>query len=278
MTIKRILVGLGGAPSMDAEIRCAVELAKRHQAELTGVTIVDAERLRDVGPVPMGMGTTALAEELREKRLATAEVKVQAAINQFAMACEAGGVSHGTHQETGDEFQLLAALSRYHDLVILGLHGIFEFGLVPEPHNSLARLVAAGVRPILSIGEQCREIGRVLISYSGSLESAKAMKRFIQMRLWPQATVRLVVFEGAHDDPERLLDDAATYCRAHGFDPETDHVPQAPEKQLRVYADEWGADLIVAGNSVRSVWRREIFGDTALDLMRHSTKSLFLAQ
>jgi nucleotide-binding universal stress UspA family protein len=203
---------------------------------------------------------------------------VQAAINQFAMACEAAGVAHATHQETGDEFQLLAALARYHDMVMLGLHGIFEFGLVPEPHNALARLVASGVRPILSVGDECREIGRVLIAYSGSIESAKAMKRFVQMQLWPEAIIRVAVFAGAHEDASQLLEDAAEYCRAHGFDPETDDVPQAPEKQLRTYADQWNADLIVAGNSVRSLWRREVFGDTALDLMRHSTKSLFLAQ
>ena len=52
--IKRILVGLGGTEFTTVAIRRAVELAQIHQAQLTGVTVIDVERLKRVGPVPLG--------------------------------------------------------------------------------------------------------------------------------------------------------------------------------------------------------------------------------
>ena len=65
--IKRILLGLGGTPFTDVAIERAVELAKVHDALITGVTVVDIKQLTQVGPVPLGGG--AYAAKLREKRL-----------------------------------------------------------------------------------------------------------------------------------------------------------------------------------------------------------------
>ena len=50
--IKRILLGLGGTPYTTVAIRRAVELAKRFEAEVTGVTVIDVKGLSNVGPVP----------------------------------------------------------------------------------------------------------------------------------------------------------------------------------------------------------------------------------
>ena len=69
--IKRILLGLGGTPFTDVAIERAVELAKAHDALITGVTIVDTKQLTQVGPVPLGGGT--YAAKLREQRLTITE-------------------------------------------------------------------------------------------------------------------------------------------------------------------------------------------------------------
>ena len=44
--IKRILLGIGGTPYTSVAIQRAVELAKRFEAEITGVTVLDLDRLR----------------------------------------------------------------------------------------------------------------------------------------------------------------------------------------------------------------------------------------
>ncbi len=62
--IKRILVGLGGTPFTAAATQWATELGDLHQAQLTGVTIVNTKKLEKVGPVPAG--AAAYAQRMRE--------------------------------------------------------------------------------------------------------------------------------------------------------------------------------------------------------------------
>ena len=65
--MKRILVGLGGTEYTVTAISQAVALAVANDAEVTGVTILDKERLSHVGPVPIGGGHHA--HELVDDRL-----------------------------------------------------------------------------------------------------------------------------------------------------------------------------------------------------------------
>ena len=102
---------------------------------------------------------------------------------------------HQVLREVGEPFTLMIDQARYHDLMIFGLRSLFEFDLVPDPHNALVRLVQAGVRPLIAVSKGFYPVKKVLIAYSGSMESAKAMKRFVQMRLWPEAKLRIVTFE-----------------------------------------------------------------------------------
>ena len=76
----------------------------------------------------------------------------------------------------------------------------------------------------------------------------------------------------------QLLADAADYCRAHQLAVETDCVNGSPKEQLLPYADRWGADLTVIGNSAKNLMLRKIFGETALHAIRNANRPLFLAQ
>jgi nucleotide-binding universal stress UspA family protein len=278
--IKRILVGLGGTDFTTVAIRRAVELAQIHQAQLTGVTVIDVERLKRVGPVPLGAGEAA--HELREHRLQVSQQCVKKAIREFENACNTGGVTHHVCREEGDPFELLMSRARYHDLVIFGLRSIFDYGILGDedyhPSDALCRLLSAGVRPIIAISKEYRPIRRVLIAYSGSMESAKTMRRFVQLHLWPDVTLRIVTFQHLFDKGERLCADAAEYCQAHGLEPEVLCHSGLPAECLLPEAADWEADLIVIGNSAQSLLMRRIFGETALHVIRNAEIPLFLCQ
>jgi len=274
--IKRILVGLGGTEYTVSAINQAVALAMANDAEVTGVSVVDESRLSSVGPVPLGGGH--YARELVEDRLAKAKNKVEWAAQEFTDACRAAGVRHGVLREEGEPFTLLIDQARYHDLMIFGLRSLFEFDLVPDPQDSLVRLVQAGVRPLIAVSKGFYPVNKVLIAYSGSMESAKAMKRFVQMRLWPDAKLRVVSFDHTADKTMQLVKDAAEYCAAHGFDVEKAVATGSPKERLLPYAEEWGADLTVVGNSAKNLLLRRVFGETALHAIRNANRPLFLAQ
>ena len=65
--LKRILVGLCGSEHTVFAINQAVALAMAHDAEVTGVSIIDERRLTYSGPVPIGGGH--YAHELDNDRM-----------------------------------------------------------------------------------------------------------------------------------------------------------------------------------------------------------------
>ena len=275
--IKRILVGLAGTPYTAVGIQQAVELARSHEAELTGVTIVDTKRLASIGPAPIGAEESGI--ELREHRLQVTSEHVEEVIAAFQQACGEADVPCRVHREEGDAFKLMLSYSRYHDLTVCGVRSIFEYYFEKEESTDLlGRLVGGGVRPIVAVAREFRPVQRVLAAYNGSRASAKTLRQFIQLRPWPEMTMRIVTFGDVDEDPEELLTSAADYCRAHGVDPEVVHVPGQAKDQLLPYADEWEADLIVLGNSRRSFLSRKLFGETALHVMQNADRPLFLSQ
>lgn len=274
--IKRILVGLCDVDHTVAATSRAVELARSHDAILTGVTLFDVEGLDPAEPMPIGAG--ALAKELGEARRQEAKEVIARATAHFEKCCEMANVPFQVIEETGDPLTALIYHSRYHDLMITGVRGLFEHGVIDEPTDELAHLVQEGVRPIVVVAKQDRPINSVLIAYSGSMQSAKTMRRFVQMRLWPEATLRIVTFSKNVAAGEERLEQAVLYCRAHGLEPKTECVQSPPMHELLPYAAEHRADLIVLGNSARNMLLRKILGETALHVMRNTDRALFLAQ
>ena len=118
----------------------------------------------------------------------------------------------------------------------------------------------------------------MLIAYSGLMESAKAMKRFVQMRLFENVTLKVVIFGGSNETSRSLLADASNYCRAHGYIVESQAFASSAQEGLLPEAKQWEADMIVMGNSARSVLLRHVLGDTALHVMQHANVQFFVCQ
>ena len=274
--IKRILLGLGGTPFTDVAIERAVELAKAHGAIITGVTVVDIKQLKQVGPVPPGGG--AYAVKLRDKRIAITEERIEEAIEKFKEKCAESDILTKIERETGDPFESMIAHARYNDVTIFGLKSLFDYGFTTEPRDALIRLVTQGVRPIIAVSPKFRAIRKVLIAYSGSMESAKAMRRFVQLNPWPRVSLRIVYFGKNDDISTRLLKDAAAYCADHGFSADVEAVAGSARDQLIEYAQQNNMDLIVMGNSIRNLLFRHLLGDTVLNAIQQSDRPLFLAQ
>lgn len=276
--IRRILVGLGTSRTAASVTEHAIDIASGRGAELVGLAVTDPVRLEWTGPRPMGVGVEERTAELRRSRYDRARADIVAAGETFSRRCREAGVAHRVDEETGDPFDAAADLVRYHDMCVFGLRGLFEHDVVPEPADALERLVSAGVRPVLAVAEEFRPIRRVLVAYSGSIESAKTFKHFVQSGLYAQASVRIVHFGDDEATARRRLERSAGYFAAHGRQVDTDHCRGDAASGLVPYAEAWKADLIVAGNSAKNLLLRKLFGETALRLLRESPLPLYLAQ
>ena len=118
----------------------------------------------------------------------------------------------------------------------------------------------------------------MLIAYSGLMESAKVMMRFVQMDLFPNVTPKVVTFGLSDAQARLLLDEATEYCEAHDYIVESQAFPCSAKEGLLPEAKQWEADMIVMGNSARSVLLRHVLGDTALHVMQHANVQFFVCQ
>jgi len=275
--IRRVMVGLGDRELSKVATMRAIDVARRFDAEVTAITVVDLARLEDVGPVPLGAGHAA--HDLRKHRLHLTRQIVQDTIAHFEQSCSAANVRHRVLYEEGEPFSAIVAHARYHDLMIFGLSHLFEHGVIEEPPDELIHLIDQGVRPILAVNNSVEPIRKALISYSGSMESAKTMRLFIRMKLWEDVTVRIITFGDPQDvEVVRRITEAVEYIRLHGYEPEHEVVNDSAVSGILPYANQWGADILVIGNSAKSLIRRKIFGATTLTCIRNATQSLFLSQ
>ena len=275
--VKRILVGVAGTPALQAKIDCVVELAKRHDAEVAALAVVDVERLHKVGAVPLGGAT--YAQKLAEKRVANSQISCEEALASCESACRSANVPIRLIRQEGDPLQVLAAVWRYYDLCVLGARGWFDYDVVPEPHAALLKLVSAGVRPVLAVTEGMRPPKKALIAYNGSIESARAMKRFLQMSLWPDmhAHIACVNPPKVQEDAQSMLEEAASFARAHGYETSVAQIEGVPWSALMNQAAEIDADIIVLGSSARRVLLTRRFGKNVLQLIQSSDRPLFLS-
>lgn len=265
--IKKILLGLGGTAYTPAAIVRAVDLAARHGAALTAATVLPSY-------ARAGLGSS------RDPQAGAADgavPSIESAVAQTENACKSAGLSYRIEQEEDGPFHRLIALSRSHDLTVFGLQSLFRYDMVEDPRDALAKLLVEGAKPILAVSSMPHPMRRILVAYNGSPESSAALRAFLHLRLWPDISLRIIHF-GAHEDSRRnLLCEAAELCRAHGFDPFTQIVAGQAKDRLLPYAEKWGADLIVLGSATRKLLLRHAFGETALQAIRHSTRSLFLS-
>ena len=277
MMIKRILVGVAGTPALSAKIECAIQLAQQHEAEIGVLSVVDVERLSQVGPVPLGAGK--YARNLQEARIDQSRAQGDSAIEEFESACSAASVRLNVIRCEGDPLKTLAAVWRHYDLCLLGVRGWFDYLVMPEPRNALLGVVTAGIRPLVAVTENMRPVRKVVIGYHGSIEAARAMKAFLRFRLWPTMEIHIVCVGTPKSDeaPELLLREAASYCRAHGFEPTMMHKKGVPWSTLHSYASGLDADMIAIGSSCRRVLLNRRFGKNVQNLLEHSDLPLFLS-
>lgn len=274
--IKRILAGVCDPQYTASVARYSTEIAKRCSAEVTAISVTDIERLRNVGPVAIGGGT--FANDLVSERIEMNDKAILQSLDILTRLCDEAEVPCHVVRAGGSPYKKLLDASRYHDLMVFGLRGLFEHGVIGEPPNELVQLIESGVHPVLAVGPNYRPVHRVLVAYSGSVESAKTVRNFIHLDLWPDAEVKVIHVGDSEDSGHALLTDISEYFAAHGRKVETELMEGSPNEVVLKQAGEWDAELIVVGNSAKSLIRRRVFGETALVAIRDSELPLFLSQ
>jgi nucleotide-binding universal stress UspA family protein len=282
--IKRILVALDPDQDTPVATRYAAEVARRYDAAVSGLAVVDTGHIaRELGPGG-AIGATYYLEQARRRTVGEAREAGQTLVAAFEAVLDEAGVRHGERVEEGAPDQRIIEDMKYSDLLVIGRTPRFFYHQPERETPTLAKIVKRGVAPALVVGAEYRAVERVLIAYDGSDPAARTLQRFAQLQPFGRdLAVELVhVHEGettgASQRSELLLRLACPFLQAHGFErvTETSMVGGEPAEQLLEQADRVGADLIVAGAHSVSAVRRMAFGSTTHTLLETCTLPLFL--
>ncbi|NOQ97108.1 MAG: hypothetical protein GQ561_03010 [Calditrichae bacterium] len=184
--IKRILVPLDPSPYTETAVRIATTMAKIYNAQLTGLVVLDIPGIeKSIGPIPMG--ALHFAEKIELANKTEASQRIESLMKQFCDVCEKENIAFTEAHEQGYPSNQIIEVSKYYDLVILGLRTFYHFETSDKAGDSLENLLRESITPIMGVPQDFYmnilggEKIKVLIAHDGGLQSARTLQRFGQL-------------------------------------------------------------------------------------------------
>ncbi len=282
--IKRILVALDPDADTPVATRFAIRLAKRFDAEVTGLTVVDVGNLNSMIGVG-GYGTEHAAREIWVEMTGETQKVAQDLLDSFKKAVDKEGLRNRVLRQQGASAEVIIEEMKYHDLLVLGRDSRFFYSEPDRDTRTLAKVVKGGVAPTLVVTEEYREIENIMIAFDGSSASARSLKSFVHLLPYGKdIEIDLVnVADGesseAMDKSATVLNKAETYLKTHNFNYITKTVLEKGEPGLRILDRQLmkNPDLLLMGAHSVSAVKRAAFGSTTHYMITSTMGPLFLS-
>lgn len=288
--IKRILTPLDPSPYADAALEFACELAKRHNAAIGGLVILDTQGIeRSVGPIPAG-GLFYADLQIAHKEKHALE-RIRSLLAKFRNHCQNAGVLHFESQHQGSPAENIVQQSVFYDCVTIGLRTFFRYATDPgadqlygtsddNPGDSLDRITERSVVPTFAIPMGWKLPDRpmkVLVAFNGSVASVRSLHHFVNLFTPASTQVSILTASSETEKGRFLLDQAEIYLRAHGFE-SVEKQFTAMDIRQAVASDLTGsADLVVVGAHSKTLLLDFMVGSVCKDLIARADKPLLIA-
>ena len=279
--LRRILVPFDPSPYAAAALGYACFLAKRQNAEVTGVVVLDIPGIeKSVGPAPLGgIYYASMLEKAKEKR---AHEHIQTLLGKFKERCQKEGVVHYEAELQGAPSDQILQDSIYYDLVVMGMRTHFHFETEHKPGDSIDRIFSHASTPFLVVPEhvQSREKINVLIAFNGSLPSVRALQGFTHLFESSafETHITLLMSESDATLAKFHIDGASAYLKAHSFhNVKIEQISQDIIEAMEEKYLPW-ADLVVLGVHSKKGFLDFMLGSLSRHLIKVGTKPLLFGQ
>lgn len=281
--IKRILVALDPDGDTPVATRFALRLAKRFDASVTGLAVVDTSNIDSTLAIG-GYGTEMLGNVVWSEMAEEIQEVADKLLNKFKHDAEKAEVRHREIKKSGASFDLIIEAMKYHDLLIVGRDSHYFYNEPDTDTGTLAKVVKKGNAPALIVTDEYRNVEHVVIAFDGSGPSARTMKEFVHLMPYGKdIEIELVmVAEGNSlekiDRASTILSQAEVYMKEHGYYYITKKVLDKgnPGERILSYQIEKNPDLLLLGAHSVSAIRRAAFGSTTQYMITNSPGALFL--
>jgi nucleotide-binding universal stress UspA family protein len=279
--IKKILVVLDADSDTAVAIRYATEIAKRFDASVTGLAVVDLGSISS-GSKGGGIGSFYYAEKLREKLTAETRVKARELIETFESTVADAGIKHVEMVQEGVPVQRIVEDMKYHDLLVIGRDPhLFYVHPKKETPDTLASVVKATVSPSIVVSDSYTTIRRLVVAYDGSLASARTVRDYAYLKPFgPDVSVHLInVYDKDSSESELMLSLLKGYLAAHGIEATAASLKSDDARTAILdYSRDMDADMLAIGSHSVSGIKRIAFGSITEKLLKECPLPLFLNQ
>lgn len=282
--IKRILVALDPDGDTPVATRFAIRLAKRFDASLTGLAVVDTSNI-DSAIVIGGYGTEAMGNVVWAEMAEETRQVADKLLTNFKHEVEKAGIRHRDIKKQGASFELIIEEMKYHDLLIVGRDSHYFYNQPDKDTGTLAKVVKKGNAPALIVTDEYRDVERVMIAFDGSGPAARTLKGFVHLLPYGKDIdiEMIIVAEGnsieQKDRASAILSQAETYLKEHGFYYMSKKVLENgnPGERILNQQLEKSPDLLLLGAHSVSAVQRAAFGSVTHYLITNSQGPLFLS-
>ena len=284
MAIKDILVHLDASPRSAVRLALAAGLAGRHGAHLTALYVVELPSAALFYGDPSGFADARLVDEMLSKMRETAMVEARRVEQSFGDRIRRDGISGEWRLVEALAADTVALHARYADLTIVGQHDPGDSSIVSATEIAASTLLSSG-RPMLVVPyagpvDRCGET--VLVGWKSTREAARAVNDALPLLRQARSVTILAINpeQGIGGDGDVPAADIALHLARHGVKASAAHTVAKEVSEgdvLLNYADDIGADLIVAGGYGHSRLREFAIGGVTRTLLTTMTVPILLS-
>jgi nucleotide-binding universal stress UspA family protein len=271
-----ILIGLDGSTYSNVAVELGIQWAKRFNALLVGLGIVDEPTICKREAVPLG--GAVYKRERDERLLADGRRKVEEFLERFAAQCAAAGVAHREVEDVGMPYEEILRESHRYDLVLLGHETHFHFETSDAADETLWHVLRSESRPVVVAPAELQPGNSVVVAYNESPQADRALQAFQASGLDCGEEVYVTCVAEDEDQAAREADRGVAFLRSH--DIRAVAVGRKPagsvEQTILDEARARQARLLVMGACGHSRLREVLLGSVTKALLRGSTIPVFL--
>ena len=274
--LKSILIGVDGSPSSTAAVELGIQWAKRFNALLVGLGIVDDTTIYT--PEAETLGADYHNWERDEQLIKEARHKVKQLLASFAERCAESHISFNVLQDAGLPYEEILRESQRYDLVLVGHETHFRFGTENQPDDTLWKVLRKGPRPVVVAPHKLEPGSSVVVAYNGSHQADCALMAFQSSALDFGEEVCVLSADDDREEATRQAGRAVEFLRlhrinavAHALGP-VDSVSQAILEEVR----RRSARLLVMGACGHSTVREFLLGSVTKSVLKESPVPVFL--
>ncbi len=282
--IKRILVALDPDSDTPVATRFAIRLAKRFDASLTGLAVVDVANIESVIGVG-GYGTEIQGRHIWAELADKTRQVAEELLADFKKSVEKADVRHRDIKKQGASADLIIEEMKYHDLLIVGRDSRFFYNEPERDTQTLAKVVKGSVGPTLVVTDEYRDVEKVMVAFDGSGPAAKSLKDFVHLLPYGKdIEIELAYIPADHSEQEKVMGDtvlgqAYRYLKEHNFHYINKVILEKGNPGELILARQIinKPDLVIMGAHSVSALRRATFGSTTDYMIKNSEGALFLS-